>query len=173
MPDPAPLPRPLYLMAKPPKEPLAQIAALARMSPARASSLAHVTLLPFVDLAEQPARFVPDLLARMHGFGAFAFHLCFDRIIERSAVMLGPTRSPGAARAFQKGLVEFLTAGGFTMFGTPPRVHLTISYTRDGRGNEPIAPIDWRVDEVLLVESIHGKATHKVHGRWKLDPLLV
>lgn len=167
------VPRPLYLMAKPPREPLAQIASLPRMSSARAPSLAHVTLLPFVDLAEQPARFVPDLLVRMRGFAAVAFHVCFDRIVERSAVMLGPTRPPGAARAFQKRLVEFLTADGFTQFGSPPRVHLTISYTRDGQGNEPIAPIGWRVDEVLLVESIHGRATHKVHGRWPLDPLLV
>lgn len=171
MPDP--VPRPLYLMAKPPREPLSQIASLPRMSAARAPSLAHVTLLPFADLADQPARFVPDLLARMRGFGAFAFHVCFDRIVEHRAVTLRPGRTPSAARTFQNGLVDYLTAGGFEAFGKPPAVHLTISYVRDGQGNEPIAPIGWRVDEVLLVESIHGKATHKVHGRWQLDPLLV
>ena len=54
------------------------------------------------------------------------------------------------------------------MLGTTPVPHLTVNYRGDGLGARTTAPIGWAVEEILLVESVVGKATHVVHGRWPL-----
>lgn len=169
---PAPAQRWLYLMGKPKPAPLASITALSRYG-GRPAELTHVTLLPFADLVHERADFVPDLLETMRGFEEEAFHVGFNRIVEGQCVTLRARRVQKAAGIFQERLVEFLERRGFEAFEKPPKVHLTINYRRDGQGNEAIRPIEWCVDEVLLIESIHGQARHVVHGRWPLSPLLI
>lgn len=165
--------RNLYLMAKPTPEPLRNVAALPRRCPRRPLELAHITLLPFADLTRQPPEFLPELIDRMQDFTADAFPVRFDRIREWNAVTLRFGKRMRSARRFQHGLVAFLQARNFCKFGKPPEPHLTISYHRDGLGDEAITPIAWIVEEVLLIESIYGKTTHVVHGRWPLTPLLI
>ena len=98
---------PLYVMAKPPPEVQAQIAAL----PAR--SFARGPPPPcHAYLALRPPHCAARLAARDHrradGFAAAPFPLRFDRIENRKAVTLR-TRDPLAeARAFQKALVNHL-----------------------------------------------------------------
>jgi RNA 2',3'-cyclic 3'-phosphodiesterase len=167
-----PLPRWLYMMAKPTPMPLADIISMPRYG-GRPAELAHVTLLPFADLNERPESFVPHLVERMRGFDEEAFHLCFDRIEERRCVTLRSRRRHRKARRFQGELVRFLTERGFTTFQKAPEVHLTINYQRDGRGSEAIPPLAWCVDEVLLIESVYGKSRHIVHARWPLRSLLL
>lgn len=159
-------------MAKPPPSPLAQAVAMQRYG-GRPAELAHVTLLPFADLNEAPPSFVAKLLRAMRGFRAEAFHLCFDRIAEGQGVTLRSRRLQRSAWDFQEHLARFLAARGFTTFGKAPKVHLTINYRRDGHGDEVIARIGWCVEEVLLIESLHGQSRHEVHGRWRLDSLLL
>ncbi|MBW8753358.1 MAG: hypothetical protein JF595_04295 [Sphingomonadales bacterium] len=160
--------RPLYMMVKPTAEALCRIAALARTDRQRDASLTHMTILPFVDLAEWPPEFVAVLRRAMEGFEADAFDVCCDRMVERGAVTLRSGKRQAGARLLQKCLMAHLAARDFGFFGKAPDPHVTISYHRDGQGNETIAPISWTVDEILLVESVYGKATHVVHGRWKL-----
>jgi RNA 2',3'-cyclic 3'-phosphodiesterase len=162
----------LYLMGKPPPAALARIMALPRYG-GRAAELAHVTLLPFADLAREPANFVPRLLETMRGFKEDAFHIGFNRIAEGRCVILCARRVQNAAGVFQDRLVGFLEQRGFAAFQVPPKVHLTINYRRDGRGGEAIEPIAWCMDEVLLIESVYGQARHVMHGRWPLSPLLI
>jgi 2'-5' RNA ligase len=50
---------PLYVMAKPPPEVQAQIAALARNDPGRGADLLHVTLLSLFDLHYAPPEWLP------------------------------------------------------------------------------------------------------------------
>lgn len=162
----------LYLMGKPKAAALAKITALSRYG-GRSAELAHVTLLPFADLARERADFVPDLLATMREFKEDAFHVAFNRIVEGQCVTLRARRVQKAAGVFQERLVGFLQQRGFQTFAKPLKVHLTINYRRDGRGDESIEAIAWCIDEVLLIESVHGQARHVVHGRWPLSPLLV
>lgn len=166
------MPRKLYLMAKPPRQPLAAILAQPRKD-ARRPDLAHVTLLPFADLDDEPDSLVPDLVEAMRGFHARAFHLLFDQVTERHCVTLRSRKSLREARRFQANLARHLASRGFTDFGRAPEVHLTLNYHRDGLGRQTIVPIEWRVDEVLLVESVHGRSLHVEHGRWPLAPLLL
>ena len=56
------------------------------------------------------------------------------------------------------------------MLGTTPEPHLTINYRGDRLSSQKMVPIGWMVEEIQLVESIVGKATHVEHGRWQLRP---
>jgi 2'-5' RNA ligase len=169
----AKLHRPLYLMTRPTEPTLGQVFALPRTSEERPPYLSHITLLPFFDLVDEERHGLGEVVELMSRFWAYAFHVRFDRICEHRAVTLRPSKTLRDARAFQRSLVAFLRESGFARFGKPPDPHLTISYHRDGQGEEAIAPIGWRVDEVVLIESVHGQATHIEHGRWQLRPLLV
>ena len=164
---------PLYVMAKPPPEVQAQIAALPRNDPSRGPHLLHVTLISLYDLHTAPPEWLPATIAALDGFAAAPFPLAFDRIENRKAVTLR-TREPLAeARAFQKALVNhLLREKAPIMDGTTPEPHITINYRGDRLGTQTLGkkmpPIGWTVDEIILMESVVGKTTHVEHGRWPL-----
>lgn len=161
--------RPLYIMAKPPPETRALITALPRNDPKRGPELLHVTLMLLFDQHNAPPAWLPAVLAAIDSLAEPPFALSFDRIENRKAVTLR-TRDPLAqARAFQQALVRHLLEHKAPMMlGTTPEPHVTINYAGDRLGAQKIAPIGWTVDEILLVESVVGKTTHVVHGRWPL-----
>ena len=165
--------RPLYAMAKFSLEEQARIMALFRASRIRPPDLLHMTLLGFVDLARPPDGFsLSALLATLNGFEANPFDVVFDTIVERKAVTLRSSSPLTAARAFQRKLVDFLKRRGFPYFGEAPVPHVTINYHGDGRGDQRIDPIAFRIEEVLLIESITGKTQHEPRGRLPLNRLL-
>lgn len=163
--------RPLYIMAKPPPATQAVITALPRNNPKRGPDLLHVTLMLLFDLHNAPPAWLPAVAAALDSLAEPPFPLSFDRIENRRAVTLR-TRDPlTEARAFQAALVRHLLAAHAPMMlGTTPEPHVTINYAGDRLRAERIAPIGWTVDEILLVESVVGKTTHVVHGRWPLRP---
>lgn len=146
---------------------------MARTCRHRHPDLLHTTLLAFGDLAECPEEFLPELLKQLDGFRADAFHLHYDRIEEQMCVALRSGKLQRGAQQFREQIADYLIRQDFAFFHIPGKAHLTIRYGQDGKGDEPIAPIGWRVDEIILIESLGGKSTHIEHGRWKLDPLLV
>jgi len=156
-------------MAKPPPEVQAQIMALPRNDPGRGPELMHVTLLSLFDVHYAPPEWLPAVQAALDGFVGQAFPLHFDRIENRKAVTLR-TRDPlPEARAFQAALVRHLLEHKAPMMlGTTPEPHLTINYRGDRLRAAKMETIGWTVAEILLVESIVGKATHVEHGRWTL-----
>ena len=160
---------PLYVMAKPPPQVAAQIAALPRNDPGRDAGLLHVTLLKLFDLHHAPPQWLGQIIAALDSFSAPAFPLAFDRIENRKAVTLR-TRDPLAeARAFQAALVRhFLERKAPMLLGTTPEPHVTINYHGDRLRAAKMPAIGWTVDEILLVESVVGKTTHIEHGRWPL-----
>lgn len=170
---PRPAKRGLYLMSKLPLHERSTVASMSRYSTARNPDLLHCTILSLFDLAENAEELLDVFTGLMDDFHAHAFYLRFDRIVENGVVALSSrTRLRGAAE-LQQQLVKFLRTRGFWRFGTPPRPHVTINYNRDGKGKEAIPPIGWRVEELLLIESLGGKSTHLLRGRWQLEPLLI
>lgn len=162
---------PLYIMAKPPPDVAGQIAALPRNDAGRGPELLHVTLLLLFDVYYAPPEWLLAVMAALDDFQGFAFPLAFDRIEVRKAVTLR-TRDPlPEGRAFQAALVGHLVERRAPLLlGTTPVPHLTINYRGDRLGARKMPPIGWTVDEILLIESVVGKATHKEHGRWALCP---
>ena len=111
------------------------------------------------------------MIAALDSFSGGAFPIAFDRIEMRKAVTLRSRAPLPEARAFQASLVGHLLAcRAPLMLGTTPEPHLTINYRGDRLGAQTIAPIGWMVDEILLVESVVGKTTHRERGRWPLAP---
>lgn len=160
---------PLYILAKPPPAVQAQVGALPRNDPGRGPGLLHVTLLSLLDLHHAPPHWLPAVVAALDAFAGPAFPLTFDRIECRKAVTLRSRAPLPEAHAFQATLVRhLLEQGAPLMLGTTPEPHLTINYRGDRQGTQRIAPITWTVEEIALVESIVGKATHVEHGRWTL-----
>lgn len=160
---------PLYVMAKPPAEVAARIAALPRNDPARGPELLHVTLLSLFDLHHAPPAWLPAVIAALDRFDGAPFPLAFDRIENRKAVTLRTRAVLAEARAFQAALVRhLLVEKAPMMLGTTPEPHVTINYHGDRLRAERIDPIGWTVGEILLIESVVGKATHIPHGRWPL-----
>lgn len=170
---------PLYVMAKPPPEVQAAIAALPRNDPGRGPDLLHVTLISLYDLHRAPPEWLPATIAALDGFAAAPFPLRFDRIENRKAVTLR-TREPLAeARAFQKALVNHLLRekapimdGRVRRFGGARTAHPPkasgANYRGDRLNAQKMPPIGWTVDEIILTESIVGKTTHVEHGRRRL-----
>jgi 2'-5' RNA ligase len=161
---------PLYLMAKPTVDAAAAIFDLSRCDRRRRRELLHMSLLAFVDLAEVPPSFLSILCKLLKGFEAPAFHVAFDRIEERRAVTLRSSAPLAAVRRFQTEFTDYLKAAGFPFFGSPPEPHVTINYRSDGKGTEEIHPVGWKVEEVLLIESVVGQARHIPHHRLALTP---
>ena len=61
---------PLYVMAKPPPEVQAAIAALPLGDPGRGPDLLHVTLISLYDLHHAPPEWLPATIAALDGFAA-------------------------------------------------------------------------------------------------------
>ena len=159
---------PLYLMAKPSDEVRTQTIATGRVDPFRDAGLLHMTIQPLCDLATLPAGVAAWVAGLLNG-QLPSFQLVFDRIVEsaRTVSLRGSQPAEGAI-AFQRAIVSALIERGFPV--PPYRLvpHVTIAYHCDGLGSEAILPIHWSVQEVLLVESVVGRARHIVHGRWGL-----
>jgi 2'-5' RNA ligase len=135
----------------------------------RPPELLHITLLGLFDLALFPAEVLDRLRELMAIFDAAPFRVVFDHIDERRVVALRGSEPMQGAEAFQQRFSSFLKARGFPFFGHAPEPHLTINYRKDRKGMTLIDPISWEVEELLLIESVYGKATHIVHDRWKLS----
>jgi len=160
---------PLYIMAKPPPEAQALIAALPRNDSHRGPDLLHVTLATLFDLHYAPPEWLPEVIAALDSFEGTAFPLAFDRIENRKAVTLRTRALLTEARAFQGALVRhLLKRKAPMMLGTTPEPHVTINYRGDRLNAQKMPPIAWTVTEIILMESIVGKTTHKEHGRWPL-----
>jgi 2'-5' RNA ligase len=170
---------PLYLFAKPPSDSLASIVALTRRDRSRRPELLHNTLFALGDLATAPAGRLPALIEAVTTFDGLAFLLAFDRIVEGERVtkLVGNRYAGAPVRTFQRRFAAHLGRRGIAA-ACGPAPHVTLAYRRDGRGDALLPyPIGWRVEEILLVESIVGEGRHVVHARGRLDchgrPLLL
>lgn len=156
-----------YVMAKPPAVLAGTIGAMPRACGYEAARM-HVTLVRLG--GSLPRAVLPWLARRLEELDIPPFRLVFDRIVSSDHVvaLTGTEALRGAMRA-QKAIVRMLSAKGVPTYGPDPFwPHLTISYRPDGRGTEAIDPISWRVDEILLVESVVGEGRHVEHGRFPL-----
>lgn len=154
-------------MAKPPGAILAELTRLraslgieSRYAPDRL----HSTLLPL----GQSSRETIDAARRiLGGFHADPFPVSFDHVEGNTLKRRKGLRAPAD---FQRALARHFAVSGFL---APPYgfdLHLNLDYgTRPDR-RVSIAPLSWRVAEVLLIESVHGEGRHIEHGRF---PLLV
>jgi RNA 2',3'-cyclic 3'-phosphodiesterase len=136
----------------------------------------HVTLLFVGSWSQPPDGLVQKLLEA--GAAAFAhvppFDLHFDRVASfnrrpsnRPIVLL----SDGAGPVFglHARLAAELRARGVPCdASTDYTPHLTLMYDDAKVDPQPVEGIGWTVREFALMQSLVGKSTHRVLGRWPL-----
>lgn len=168
----ASLRRALYVFAKPSPEPLVSMIALDRRDRARRPELLYNSLFALGDLATAPVGHLPALVTAVTTFGGLAFPVAFDRIVEGDEVtkLAGNRRADAPVRTFQHRFALHLARHGVAAAGRRAP-HVTLAYRRDSKGDALLPrPIGWRVEEILLVESVVGESRHDVHARCRLDP---
>ena len=155
--------RPLYLMFKPrPRE----RAALVRLCAALGIEIVyaperwHSTLLPIGESTRQAIAAIHEAL---RVFDAEPFSVAFDHI---EGDTLKPRKGQRAPGCFQRALTARIARCGVPLPDYAFSLHLNLAYGGTSVRRAAVPPIEWPVDEILLIES--GSGRHVEHGRWPL-----
>jgi 2'-5' RNA ligase len=113
---------------------------------------------------------VATIAAVMSSLDASPFTLVFDQAQGRrgGTVEIYCRHVPREAGRLVRAILGLFLRAGIPL-KRKARPHVTLDYSWQGRDfNEPIAPILWEVDHLLLIESVRGM--HIPHGNWPLIP---
>jgi len=157
----------LYLMIKPDPTAAAAMDRLRLQYNLARNYLAerfHVTLVPFGDIR----LIAPDTLDLIRGalasLQAEPFEVALNRI--RGNALVGNRMQ--ALRDFQQALVARLESFGVEVPAYKFEPHASLTYEEWQQRNIAVPTIAWRVREVLLINSVHGKG-HEPIDSWTLE----
>ncbi|MBC9033353.1 hypothetical protein IAG41_13230 [Sphingomonas sp. JC676] len=156
----------LYLMAKPYEQGAAamdSVRLVHGLSRKYAVSRFHFTLLPFGDIRTISRSDFERICLAAASLQAEPFEVTLNRV--RGNALVGNAMRP--MRDFQRALVMRLATFGLITLDYDFDPHVSLAYTDWQPRNIRIDPISWRVEEFLLVNSIHGEG-HELLGRWPL-----
>jgi RNA 2',3'-cyclic 3'-phosphodiesterase len=125
----------------------------------------HVTLVPFGDIRLISPENLELIRRALASLQAEPFEIALNRI-KGNALVGNRTQ---ALRDFQQTLVARLKAFGIDMPDYTFNPHASLTYQEWQQRNIQVPPIAWRVQEVLLINSVHGEG-HKLLDSWTLDP---
>lgn len=152
--------RPLYLFAKPPQAMLPGLARLRAefgIESRYAIDRLHSTFLP---LGESNPETIATARGILRGFHADPFEVAFDHVEGATLKPRKGLRGPGV---FQRALARHFAVSGFPLPDYDFGLHLNLDYGSPSDRRASITPLGWTVEEILLIESGHGR--HIVHGR--------
>ena len=154
---------PLYLMVKPEAEIRARMIRLCAalgIKTGYAPERWHSTLLP---VAESSAEVIAALHRALDGFDAAPFRIAFDHI---EGDTLKPRKGQRAPGLFQRSLAAWIVRRGIALPAYAFSLHLNLAYGGTSLRRARLEPVEWTVDEILLIES--GNGQHIERGRWPL-----
>lgn len=133
----------------------------------------HVTLHHLGDFRGVPEHVVEaaSMAAAATAASKPPFEITFDHVESFSG---RPGRRPFVLRAngsnadlmeLHRRLVTALGKRGNVKF-VP---HITLLYDEQGVAKEPVDPVSWTINEIVLIRSLLGKTRHIPLGRWKLE----
>ncbi|MEO5493903.1 MAG: 2'-5' RNA ligase family protein [Sphingomonas sp.] len=134
----------------------------------------HVTMQIFDDYSGVPEGLMEDLLAVGDDIDMPGFVLSLGRVIgTMRSVALRPGKRSNGLAMLQRAIDEGVKRAGVTVRdGWNFSPHLTLGY-RDGAAfARAITPIEWQVDEFVLVHSFVGQTRHEIVKSWPLAPEL-
>lgn len=158
----------LYLMIKPDPEAAAAMDKLRLHYDLARKYIAerfHVTLVPFGDIRLISPENLHRIGLAVASLRTEPFDVTLNRI--RGNALVGNRMR--ALRDFQHALVARLQAFGVEMPYYSFEPHASLTYDAWQQRNIPVPSITWRVREVLLINSIHGKG-HNLLDSWQLEP---
>lgn len=121
----------------------------------------HSTLLPIGESAQPTISKVRCALER---FDAEPFRIAFDHV---EGDTLKPRKGQRAPGYFQRTLAACIARCGVPLPDYVFSLHLNLAYGGTSVRRAAIPPIEWPVEEILLIES--GGGRHVDHGRWPLS----
>lgn len=157
-----------YLMIKPPLRIAKAMDALRvtyELSRKYAIDHLHFTLVRIGDLRLLPPKTLELIRAALRSLQVEPFEVSLNRI-DRNALVGSNMR---ALRDFQRLLVDRLVRAGVDLPDYSFNPHVSLTYQAWQHRHIKVAPLSWRVDELLLVNSVHGKG-HRPLGSWNLKP---
>ncbi len=156
----------LYLMLKPPAPVTRAIDRLRLkydLSRAYTAERFHITLVPFGDVRIISPAVLECIRQTLAPLQAEPFEVTLSRIDGNALV---GQRTHGI-RDFQRMLIARLTAAGLTLPDYDFSPHLSLCYTEWQQRNISVEPIRWRVEQLLLINSQHGRG-HRLLDSWQL-----
>lgn len=159
--------RPLYLMVKPTPDVLPHLArqraALGIDADSYSLDRLHST---FLRLGETSRETLSLARRALDALRAEPFPIGFDAV---DGNLLKGCKGLRALNAFQRGLASHMRARDCPVIAHDFWLHLCLAYTDPVPARRlAIPPIRWTVEEVQLIESVHGMGRHIEHGRWRL-----
>lgn len=135
----------------------------------------HVTLYYLGEFAGLSAEQVEVLCAAaVTALPSGPVALEFDRVASfsrrqghRPVVLLGEA-GVAELKAFQQHFAVAMSAQGIVGDHRPYIPHLTLLYETRDVSEQPIEPIGWIADEVVLQRSLIGQGRHEILARWQL-----
>jgi RNA 2',3'-cyclic 3'-phosphodiesterase len=158
----------LYLMIKPYAEQAAHIDGLRRehgLSRKYVVERIHMTLVPFGDIRTLSPQTLERIRRAVESLQAEPFEVTLNRI-KGNALVGSRMRT---LRDFQRALVTRLEALGVYLPDYAFNPHASLTYEEWQPRNIMVSPIRWRVEQLLLINSIHGHG-HELLDSWALEP---
>lgn len=158
----------LYFMIKPDRRAAAAMDGLRRkydLARKYAAERFHITLVPFGDIRLISPGTLERICRAAASLQAEPFEIALNRI---SGNALVGSRMQ-ALRDFRHALVARLDLLGVEMPDYTFKPHASLTYEEWQQRNIAVSPIAWRADELLLINSVHGKG-HELIESWKLQP---
>jgi 2'-5' RNA ligase len=172
----------LFFAVMPPPSAATRLAALAQElrerfalhGRPRPTTHLHVTLHHLGDFAGLPQQRVEAARAAAAGVAMAAFQAHFDRVGSFAGragkhpfVLLGADEA-GGLRGLHAALGERLAAAGLGRRERAFVPHVTLLYDARTVPTQPVEPLHWQADELLLIHSLLGRTEYRVLGRWTL-----
>lgn len=135
----------------------------------RGEDLLHWTVMPLGPGYEIHA---PIIAAVLKEIDLDPFPICWDRLIAvGDHVLLKPSRTPWEVAKLRRAIRTVLGQAGVPIPKQSSPPHVTLNYQWTGEAfKENIEPIVWDVRDIVLIESLTGRARHEPHGTFPLIP---
>jgi len=152
-------------MAKPPPAKLAELRRLRAtlgIEGGYGLDRVHATLLP---LGESTPGTIETVRRALLDLDAEPFALIFDHVEGNTLKPRKGQRGPGL---FQRGLARRVAGFGVPLPDYAFGAHMNLAYGGASDRRAAIPPFVWTIDEIVLIESVHGQGRHIPHGSWRL-----
>ena len=130
----------------------------------------HMTMLILDDMVEVP----PALVEALRSIGGSGGEGPFEVVLDTASgndrsIVLRPSHRNGAIARLRERLAEGARARGIAERpGYRFAPHMTLGYRSGSPFTQPVAPLAWTADELVLIDSHVGRTRHEVLGRWPL-----
>lgn len=135
----------------------------------------HITLQHLLDHESLPDDWIARAGMAVERVERQVFALCFDRVmsfarrIDNRPFVLLAQEGLQALLGLQRALGEAMKQVGFLKVDRGFTPHVTLLYDRLQIPMQPVEPVQWQAQEIVLIHSLLGRTQHRVLARWPLS----